>query len=228
MTARQGVTEKKGIFMPMTYAFKHMLETATPGTRKKIEDDLVEFMDEIGSFFEGTSRLQAVCSGVDSINSEYIKRHPRGKEISCGNACSGCCHIMVKCSDEEALYAYTNNPETVASNKDRLEKQAACKNEDEYIRMEPKDSACVFLTKAKNCSIYKARPLSCRNYYVVSPSADCGKAGVDVGQFFVEGSEILSTAYATVRYREIGDASFKSLPEHLLRILKEKEDGSRS
>lgn len=114
--------------------------------------------------------LTALSSVYDAM--ERIEPDPSVKDrISCRKGCAHCCHINVNVNQLEVdlikVYCYEND---IPIDKEYLEKQ-----KDLTIKSRPFSdySACVFLAENNTCKIYKVRPTTCRNYFVVSPPDEC-------------------------------------------------------
>ena len=123
-----------------------------------------------------------------------------GKQISCRKGCAACCRQIVPISDAEALALGQLIDDMPPTQQDRVRRrfeEAVNRLDDEglverlwsfidhneditalaadYFRHV---IACPFL-EDELCTIYKDRPLACREYLVTSPVANCDNPGRD-------------------------------------------------
>lgn len=90
--------------------------------------------------------------------------------ISCKRGCSYCCEQIVFITMHEAkLIASWCEEKGIEIDWGKLERQ---KKLDQETWVKSVDKGCVFL-KGGECSIYEARPMNCRKYFVVSPPRKC-------------------------------------------------------
>ena len=64
-----------------------------------------------------------------------------------------------------------NNIQLSENQLDRLKEQSKIDNNEDYVLSIHRK--CIFLSDEENCSIYEARPLTCRNYYVFNDPKLC-------------------------------------------------------
>jgi Fe-S-cluster containining protein len=118
-----------------------------------------------------------------------------GKPVSCRAACGACCRQLVPISEPEALYlaelVEAMPPDRAAAVRERFRAAIEALGADLVDRLRDTSSlkaiedrraigleyfragvACPFL-EDESCSIYENRPLSCREYLVSSPAANC-------------------------------------------------------
>jgi Fe-S-cluster containining protein len=129
----------------------------------------------------------AVCGTVAQIAGD------QGLKISCGPRCSACCRQVVPISETEALYLAALLEDMPAERRTAVKRRfreavdalgEALAPLRETSALTPEDRreagiayfargvACPFL-EDESCAIYEHRPMSCREYYVVSPAVHC-------------------------------------------------------
>jgi Fe-S-cluster containining protein len=139
---------------------------------------------------------------ADRIARNGVEREAKlGSTVSCIKGCAACCSWLVRVSIPEALYLYERILECEKYRRDKIlgeflkareilkENGIAEKINRDLIR-EPGDIfydhrlhllsrrylglriTCPFLEE-KTCSIYSWRPITCRQYYVTSPTTQC-------------------------------------------------------
>ncbi|WP_176736535.1 YkgJ family cysteine cluster protein [Oligoflexus tunisiensis] len=94
--------------------------------------------------------------------------------ISCAAGCAACCHARVDISKHEKrliLAHLKTNPVTI--DRERLAVQTQALREGTWDQLPFPARQCVFLDKSSRCSIYEARPLLCRRYFVTSDRQHC-------------------------------------------------------
>jgi Fe-S-cluster containining protein len=102
---------------------------------------------------------------------KMLEHFTKDGDISCRKGCSFCCHIRVDSWATEIKYIIDYcNKNGIAIDKRYLKEQAQIGAD--KIFHSPSHSACVFL-KNGICSIYEARPCSCRSHFVVSNPKYC-------------------------------------------------------
>ncbi|MBX3651114.1 MAG: YkgJ family cysteine cluster protein [Burkholderiales bacterium] len=98
---------------------------------------------------------------------------PEGKPIRCGRGCSHCCHGPVEIWPQEAaLLAQFVRDAGLRPDLARLERQSHYTVET-WREQAVADQACVFLDHEGACSVYAARPNTCRKLLVMSDPACC-------------------------------------------------------
>ncbi len=98
---------------------------------------------------------------------------PEGKQIRCGRGCSHCCHGPVEIWPQEAaLLARFVRDAGLAPDLALLERQSRY-SVDTWREQPAADQACVFLGDDGACSVYAARPNTCRKLLVMSDPACC-------------------------------------------------------
>jgi hypothetical protein len=98
---------------------------------------------------------------------------PEGKQIRCGKGCSHCCHGPVEIWPQEAaLLAQFVRDAGLKPDLARLERQSHYTVET-WREQAAADHACVFLDTEGACSVYAARPNTCRKLLVMSDPACC-------------------------------------------------------
>jgi Fe-S-cluster containining protein len=160
-------------------------DTSVPNARMRVADLLPILL---------TFDSAVVSLGADRAESE-------GKKISCRAGCGACCRQLVPISEAEALYldelVAAMPAEEQAEVRARFEQAIEALGEDligrlrETSKLKEKDARreigkeyfarkvpCPFL-KDESCSIHPHRPMSCREYLVTSPAANCMAPGPD-------------------------------------------------
>lgn len=140
----------------------------TPEEIQAIQDEIDRVGREV-ALLSPFQMLQELYRMTDEAHEE-IPESIR-QSFSCKRGCAHCCHIKVSATEVEAnlalAYAEENN---IPVDKYTLEKQKDL-SEKEYMFSPHK--RCVFLGDNNECKIYPVRPMSCRNYYVSTPSELC-------------------------------------------------------
>lgn len=120
----------------------------------------------------------ALLESVDGINQEFFKKQEENNMQlpSCRRGCSHCCHIQVGTTKREVDLILTHmNKEGIRFSEEqmsRLQEQAKIDHMDSSGYVTSPHRQCVFLIN-NECSIYKVRPLACRNYYVYNDPSEC-------------------------------------------------------
>lgn len=98
---------------------------------------------------------------------------PEDRQISCGKGCSHCCHGPVEIWPQEAaLLAQFVRDRSLKPDLALLERQGSCTVET-WREQAVADQTCVFLDADGACSVYAARPNTCRKLLVMSDPACC-------------------------------------------------------
>lgn len=101
---------------------------------------------------------------LDETIAEHVTKH------SCKRGCSHCCHLNVDIWPPEAkVIEWYCKEHNIPIDQEYLGRQMGY--EPLEIPITPV-SACVFL-KNGECSIYEARPIMCRKYFVATPPDEC-------------------------------------------------------
>lgn len=118
-------------------------------------------------------------AGVRQSFEHSRKRHdariaaaPDGDTLACGAGCSWCCHFSVDVRAVE-VFGILDHVERTLSSEERARifaevrtNSVALRGMDEMERMQ-RNVKCPFLN-AGRCTIYEARPQTCRNYHATS------------------------------------------------------------
>lgn len=145
-----------------------------------------------------------------------------GYSLSCRRGCSACCHQKTTVIPEEFQdVAAAIKEGQIKIDMDQMRKQAKWSAED-YLK-NIKDSKCLFLSDAGECSIYDKRPLACRVYMVVSDPIMCDISLKDQPDPAVSPSPD-GEALATAAFNET--VKIGHLPEVLLGLLEEEKEDS--
>jgi len=174
-----------------------LLEEIKTKTGKVIEEDVDKYKKAEAEFLErytlqdlsGTTLIKEVFRNGDELLAEYLKDN----EITCHRGCSHCCKQLICCTtiEMENIFSYL---ETLVRNSRRIIMKKISKEamrfatwygrtclsipEDSHkmisepIRSHYYGKPCVFL-KGNVCSIYQARPITCRTTKVRGDF--CGK-----------------------------------------------------
>ncbi len=122
---------------------------------------------------------------------------PDGKQIRCSKGCSHCCHGPVEIWPQEAaLLAQFVRDAGLTPDLALLERQSRYTVET-WREQAVADQACVFLDAKGACSVYAARPNTCRKLLVMSEPAWCdARQGrmEDVDRWFSWEAEMMEVA----------------------------------
>lgn len=184
--------------------------------------------DTITEIHKKTSRavLLECFKAIDELNSREIGKLKR--PLSCKKGCSSCCCIAVTCTNPEAKLALdTAKEKGLVIDKTRLKQQFIMGQDDtSFVNMDPDVKPCVFLQDNGECGIYEVRPMSCRNYFVVSDPFLCntdlnpdGEAEVFVGY----DSGLILSVYRSAIIVKYGEKNVQFMHNFLYKWT--KEDG---
>jgi Fe-S-cluster containining protein len=113
--------------------------------------------------------IAAVKELYQKIDTEYVRVMEDAK-ISCKKGCSFCCHLNVDLTKLEAELIEAHCEErNLEIDREKFRRQLKLTVSNRHLS---KDSACTFL-KDNECSIYEARPIACRTYYVLNDANRC-------------------------------------------------------
>ena len=206
--------------------------------REKVADLLETYLEGFDEVTKEnpTEPLEAIAvrqqAGVDIAIQIGQEKSPEAKQISCQRGCTHCCHMRVGISLHEAhrLLAAAAEQQVILDAK-RLVEQASWGDAEDWLQKSHEERRCVFLTAEGDCSVYEARPISCRKYFVLTPPEKCD---IDRGKkdqvllWFDTHSEIIASAVAT----HYGVDSLPAMllqamypTEQLLQDLKKKKKG---
>lgn len=164
-----------------------------------VEGYIKDYIDQYKRALPKEGVLDTVTGFYGGIDTMFEKHESADKEkISCRRGCDHCCRIRVEITGHEAIYLLeVARRSGTPINTDYLKMQTAYATPGEFARGPV--AACVFL-KNHECSIYAARPSSCRKYFVATPPKDCdaSKGPVQVGMFFDLHSECIDSAMANM------------------------------
>ena len=120
---------------------------------------------------DGVTRARQVMSDIDDA---YRGENRPPATVSCGKACSACCHIMVNVSADEARVLARRVLGGLEIDRDLLVEQAAWPQDaNDWMSRPWEKNRCVFLGVDGTCRVYDDRPYGCRNHFVVSPPEHC-------------------------------------------------------
>lgn len=152
--------------------------------------------------------MMGFYQAMDTLQTQ-IPEYYRSR-ISCKKGCAHCCYIRVDVSKAEALtilqYCRENG---IAIDWDKVQRKA-----------QETKAPCPFLGSENECTIYAARPVSCRKYFVLNPPEDCDTINNPNGQthnYINVDMEVIGTALFNV------DRDFFTLEEALLKFKTEDQ-----
>lgn len=169
---------------------------------------------------------------------ETIASMKDGRPTTCDTCTSpGCCYQKVTTQLAEAvLIAYhLKTAKLDTSELRRLlfetgKKMEATPRPEWFSNMVP----CVFLTEDRRCAIYKARPVQCRTYYVISEEANCQPPEsmpvkqVDLRQMLLDELAHLTAMHTFWGLKETPDKMYmRSLPMAVFIALKFLEEPTK-
>jgi Fe-S-cluster containining protein len=113
-----------------------------------------------------TNAMKRLYQKIDTQYNEILK----DAQISCKRGCAHCCHLNVDLTKPEAEYIISYCEENnIEIDKAKFKAQLNLTQDNRHLS---KDSACPFL-KNNECSIYEARPIACRTYFVMNAPERC-------------------------------------------------------
>lgn len=186
----------KTLFLKITFNLKGLINSLPLSERKKTISGLMLY---ISLFKRWSTRKpkEAVSFEATKMVDNFIKEVNPDVKISCRKGCSFCCYVFVDINEGEAInilkYVEKNN---IVVDWERIECQSTSENK--FLNDIPfKSRRCGFLNSKNECSIYPARPISCRKYFVVSHPEDCNtenKTSHQTLNYVVEKAEIVASA----------------------------------
>ncbi len=94
--------------------------------------------------------------------------------VSCAAGCAACCHAKVDVSHHEKRLILAHiKDQTLSIDSERLALQTSALSEGRWDQLPFADRRCVLLDASNRCTIYAARPLLCRRYFVTSDKKFC-------------------------------------------------------
>lgn len=131
------------------------------------------YKNQIAKIPDDLDKIESVYEALDIINNDNISSMIN--KPSCKKGCSHCCYIQVAATQIEIDYILNflkdNDIQLTENQLDRLKEQSKINNNEDYILSVHRK--CIFLSDKGDCSIYEARPLACRNYYVFNDPKLC-------------------------------------------------------
>lgn len=110
---------------------------------------------------------------MDGLLERDRRDYPGAEAIRCGKGCSHCCHGPVEIwAQEAALLVEHLRVAGLALDAGLLERQSRC-SVDTWREQPAADQACVFLGADGACTVYEARPNTCRKLMVTSDPRHC-------------------------------------------------------
>lgn len=166
MDAAIKVTNELGMFLMQNPNYMRK-----PELINGILDEVTASKERYDKLFK-QNRLDAFRQVVRDMD-ELIEEIPTDRQysVSCKKGCNFCCHFNVDIYFEEAMLIKEYcDQHGIVIDKDYLKEQLTYEKEE--IGFSPTHAACVFL-KEGMCSIYEARPIACRKYFVATPAEQC-------------------------------------------------------
>lgn len=190
--------EKEKLSFSSTDSFNLYIKNISNSSLSEEEKDSM-----LGAIFSllhrDTEKFKEIKPGIETakfihqVIDKAIADEKAVEKISCRDGCAYCCYMDVGCTQMEVDYAldYIQKNNIPIDWKSNLNKKA-----------------CPFL-KDNRCSIYKARPSTCRLYHVISDPEECNidvnPDGLTLRYTFPQGEIVCSaafTAYGHVNMRD--------------------------
>lgn len=134
-------------------------------------------VDEAKTFVRSMSLLYG---GIDrALDAALKKTEENGRKPTCSKGCDHCCHILMFATVPEAIFtlavAEQEGLDVEAMKPAILDQTADSLMPDMSLTkwFTEKRRPCALLQADGSCGVYKARPTSCRVYYVVSDPSAC-------------------------------------------------------
>lgn len=164
-----------------------------------------ELQVELRSKIDGAQRVAWVHARMD----EAIES-ARPFSESCRVGCSGCCHLKVEITEEEAeVLVLVVEATGGLMDAGRLEAQARLLRAGKEWGKEPgAPDACAFLSEDQRCRVYAARPMACRRLLVRSQPELCWDPRGEVQPVEILEVELVMSAALSLSGSRVG-----ALPE---------------
>ncbi len=146
-----------------------------------------QFLASIEAFRSLRTEAPAKAGNVILVNIDRAVREHKARpateatSITCRQGCAHCCLIPVMVTIPEAVVALDYaEAQGIAVDELKLRRQARY-GDAMWFEQPAADLTCVFLTEAKSCAIYPARPASCRKHFSAGDPDECDVAKVGLG-----------------------------------------------
>lgn len=197
---------KKTVFLSLTPAIKAELESGAI-KREDLEDRIrAEFQDymDMKQKSSGAQRgfyhimvMDGILKSLDTPENKDMK-----DKITCRRGCNFCCYNEVTITwDEAALLYEISNDENFESrfkiDWNKVEEQRAVR----HSTLAHEQRACVYL-KDGECSVYEARPMACRKYFVQNDPEKCDYQKHPQGKtevVYLRPAEMLATSMMSIQ-----------------------------
>ena len=185
------------------------------------EDDYLDFENHVKSLMQNYL--------IDF--SKYKDSYQRGKYIhqliekevlassyiatSCKKGCGACCHLEVEITDTDASVLHQAIKEGAVIGLNRLLNQGQRNRQsEEWKRGAVEANRCLFLGIDNSCSVYSARPATCRKVAVVSDAKECSDPSGKIIPLTMPMAEIIISASLNLPENTIG-----SISKQLLKLI---------
>lgn len=134
-------------------------------------------------------RVRFVHDMIDQEMSDLNQNEAVKKLTACQKGCAACCHTQVSVTKDEANLLTDRIMQGHPINWDNFHLQVKAENNTtDFMSINYKNRACLFLDSDNACSVYEDRPSVCRTNAVVGNAEQCKN---DDGQFRTQ--QILNT-----------------------------------
>ncbi len=159
----------------MSAPFAHMFRNAGPQQREVLRSMLDHYLGEFRRIPIMFQR-EGVAAGLHKATDDAVKHMRRtdekAKRVACKAGCSGCCHIEVEITRDEAkLLKMHADEQGLTIDRERLRVQHEHRNRYEALSLAQR--RCVFLGEDGRCTVYAVRPMACRKYHVLDSAELC-------------------------------------------------------
>lgn len=108
-----------------------------------------------------------------------LHRYAAENNVTCRRGCTHCCNLQIYISFPDAVAIAEN---VMQSPKRSAEVMKRCYEQIDHLEVDAavyfhKNIPCALLDEKKDCTVYDARPMPCRHYYVNSDPANCSSDG---------------------------------------------------
>jgi hypothetical protein len=187
--------------------------------KQRVEREAEEFELLYASLLERFGEIQRALEAIEDGVDRALWIHARMDEaidrarpfsVSCREGCSGCCHLRVEMTRDEAelLISRLERGE-VALDRDRLKVQWEARDRaGEPALRAGASTGCVFLGEDQRCRVYEIRPMACRRLLVRSLPELCWDPEAEVQPVEILEVELLMSAVLSLPGTRVA-----SLPE---------------
>lgn len=164
-----------------------------------------------------------------------LQQYAAENNVTCRRGCTHCCNLEIFITFPDAVAmaeTIMESPKRLAEVTKRCYDQLPHLTEDTAAYFH-KNIPCVLLDEKRDCTVYDARPMPCRHYYVTTPPENCSSEGgmktVGVLNTQQQDVHVMLEALRTLKQRGL-PALIAPIPVALLwafRFLAEGEDAFR-